>query len=45
MKVCNYCDRVNPDDAEVCLECEGSEFTEILIPFYDDDIESYLENK
>ena len=44
MKMCKNCNRVNPDDVEVCIECGEDKFTELLMPFYDD-IESYLENK
>ena len=41
MKVCNNCQRINLNNVEVCIGCGKSEFTELLIPFYDD-IEPYL---
>lgn len=30
MKVCDNCNRVNSDEEESCIECEGTEFTELL---------------
>ena len=30
MKACKDCNRVNPDDAKTCLECDGKEFEEII---------------
>ena len=44
MKVCDNCDRINPDDAEVCIGCGESEFSGVIFPFYDD-IEPYMENE
>lgn len=44
MKVCDNCSRINPDDAEKCLECGGEEF-ETLHFRSDDAIEPYLEEK
>jgi len=44
MKICDNCQRVSSDDAEVCIECGESKFTKLIFPFYDD-IEPYLESK
>jgi len=30
MKMCVECNRLNLDDAEVCIECGGSEFVGII---------------
>lgn len=30
MKVCENCNRVNTDDAKVCVECGKDEFSEIV---------------
>jgi RNA polymerase subunit RPABC4/transcription elongation factor Spt4 len=44
MKICDNCQRINLDEAEVCIGCGGDKFTEIIFPFYND-IESYLESE
>ena len=44
MKVCDNCQRLNPEDAEVCIGCGESDFEELLFPFYND-IKPYLEDK
>ena len=44
MKVCDDCDRVVSDKVEVCPECGSTEFTPIIVPFYND-WEPYLEDK
>jgi len=37
MKVCKNCFRINPDEAETCIQCGGNDFDELLMtPFYDD---------
>ena len=42
MKVCDNCGRVVINKVEVCPDCDGKEFTELLVATYDD-LESWLE--
>ena len=44
MKVCEKCNRFNPDDAKTCVECGEDKFQDIAFPFYDG-IEPYLEEE
>ena len=37
MKICNSCQRINLDDAEVCISCGDNKFTVIIFPNYDSD--------
>ncbi len=46
MKVCKLCWRVNPDGAEVCIECcEEDCFLSLSFIQEQDDIEPYIEEK
>ena len=46
MKVCEVCYRINPDDAEVCIECARDDcFLPLSFTQEQDDIQPYLEDK
>lgn len=36
MKVCDNCGEVVLDKVEICPNCSGEEFTELLVAVYDD---------
>jgi len=41
--ICHDCNRVNPDDADECVECGGRDFS-YLAPVAYNDIEQYKDN-
>lgn len=45
MKICDECSRVNPEDAEECIDCGCEEFTSLRFISTTNDIEPYLEDK
>lgn len=46
MKLCDWCKRINPDEAEVCIECaRDGYFLPLDMTFETDCIEPYLEEK
>ena len=42
MKVCDNCQRINPDDVEECLGCGGKEFETLHFISEANSIEPYL---